>query len=169
MNYMAYTWADRGINLQEALELITKAISYEPENSAYLDTLGWVHYQLGDFPKAYEFISRALEIGPPHEEILENLGDAAHALGRTEEAIRHWKESLLLQPDRPFVQEKIDIVLRGEKLSHPLAYRPPPGQPPPISQKPQENTKSQSVPGEPADLPNQQNSQPAQPTTTDKT
>jgi tetratricopeptide (TPR) repeat protein len=144
MNYMAYTWADRGINLQEALTLITKAISLEPDNSAYLDTLGWVHYQLGDFPKAYEFISRALEIGPPHEEILENLGDAAHALGRTEEALRHWQESLRLQPDRPFVQEKIDAVQRGETLTHPIPYRPLPDQPPLAPTPPQTENGSTS-------------------------
>lgn len=141
MNYMAYTFADRGIRLDEALDLITRAITFEPENSAYLDTLGWVHYMRGEFAKAYEFISKAAEIGPPHEEIFENLGDVADALGRHEEAIRHWQRSLELQPDRPFVAEKIAAVQRGERLQHPLPYVPPPGTPLPILSEQQQNNE----------------------------
>ncbi len=141
MNYMAYTFADRGIRLEEALGMITKAISLEPQNSAYLDTLGWVHYMLGDFAKAYEFISQAAEIGPPHEEIFENLGDAADALGRHKEALTHWRKSLELQPDRPFVAEKIQAVERGERLNHPLPYIPPPGTPPLVTNSNDSETK----------------------------
>ena len=162
MNYLAYTWAERGINLQEALTLITKALTLDPDNSAYLDTLGWVHYQLGEFPKAYEYISKALETGPPHEEILENLGDAADALGRTEEALNYWRESLRLQPGRPYVQEKIDTVLRGEKLSHPLPYRHPPDPSSPHHPKTKEQQNTNDSPKTTADSPHHPNTQSGQ-------
>ena len=67
-NYLGYMWADREVRLDEALELIARAVSLDPENSAYLDSLGWVHYRLGDLAEAERWLRRAVDLGG-------NLGD----------------------------------------------------------------------------------------------
>lgn len=67
-NYLGYMWADREVNLDEALELIARAVSLDPENSAYLDSLGWVHFRLGDLAEAERWLRRAVDLGG-------NLGD----------------------------------------------------------------------------------------------
>ena len=67
-NYLGYMWANREVRLEEALELITRAVSLDPENSAYLDSLGWVHFRLGDLAEAERWLRRAVDLGG-------NLGD----------------------------------------------------------------------------------------------
>jgi tetratricopeptide (TPR) repeat protein len=67
-NYLGYMWADRQVRLEEALELIARAVSLDPENSAYLDSLGWVHFRLGDIAEAERWLRRAVDLGG-------NLGD----------------------------------------------------------------------------------------------
>jgi tetratricopeptide (TPR) repeat protein len=67
-NYLGYMWADRDVRLEEALELIARAVSLDPGNSAYLDSLGWVHFRLGDLAEAERWLRRAVDLGG-------NLGD----------------------------------------------------------------------------------------------
>ena len=67
-NYLGYMWADREVNLEEALELIAHAVSLDPDNSAFLDSLGWVHFRLGDLAEAERWLRRAVDLGG-------NLGD----------------------------------------------------------------------------------------------
>ncbi len=67
-NYLGYMWADRQMHLEQALELISRAVSLDPENSAYLDSLGWVHFRLGDLAEAERWLRRAVDLGG-------NLGD----------------------------------------------------------------------------------------------
>jgi tetratricopeptide (TPR) repeat protein len=62
-NYLGYMWADRNVNLDEALQLISHAVALDPENSAFLDSLGWVHYRLGDFGEAEQWLRRAVDLG----------------------------------------------------------------------------------------------------------
>jgi tetratricopeptide (TPR) repeat protein len=62
-NYLGYMWADRNVNLDEALQLIARAVALDPENSAYLDSLGWVHYRLGDYGEAERWLRRAVDLG----------------------------------------------------------------------------------------------------------
>lgn len=62
-NYLGYMWADRAVRLEEALELIARAVSLDPENSAYLDSLGWVHFRLGDLAEAERWLRRAVDLG----------------------------------------------------------------------------------------------------------
>ena len=67
-NYLGYMWADRDVHLEEALDLIARAVSLDPDNSAYLDSLGWVHFRLGDLAEAERWLRRAVDLGG-------NLGD----------------------------------------------------------------------------------------------
>lgn len=100
MNYLSYTWADRGVNLEEALKLVKKALEIEPENTAYLDTLGWVYFRLGRFNEALVEIDRALKTESNEPEILQHRGDILQKLGRHQEAREAWEKALKLDPER---------------------------------------------------------------------
>ena len=70
MNYLGYSWIDRGINLDEGLALIETALRYAPDNGAITDSLGWAHYKLGNYERAIFYLERAAELEPTISEIL---------------------------------------------------------------------------------------------------
>ncbi len=107
LNYLAYAWAERGENLNQAFEYVTRALSHEPENGAYIDTLGWVYFMQKEYVKALKEIERASKIMPSDPTILEHLGDIKAATGKTKEAIGHWKESLALSPTKNPAAKKL--------------------------------------------------------------
>ncbi len=74
-NYLGYLWADRAVRLEEALDLVTRAVEVEPENPAYLDSLGWVHYRLGAFDQAEFWLRRAIELNEDDGTLLAHLGE----------------------------------------------------------------------------------------------
>jgi tetratricopeptide (TPR) repeat protein len=90
-NYLGYMWADREMHLEEALELIARAVSLDPENSAYLDSLGWVHYRLGDLAEAERWLRRAVDLGGNFGDgtIYCHLGEVLLAGGDRAEARRY--------------------------------------------------------------------------------
>ncbi|NJL30976.1 MAG: hypothetical protein HC898_04745 [Phycisphaerales bacterium] len=95
LNALGYGWADQGIQLPQAKAMIEKALSQEPENPAYLDSMGWVEYKLGRFPQAVEWLTKArMRPGGDHPVILDHLGDALWRAGRKTEALRYWQVAL---------------------------------------------------------------------------
>jgi tetratricopeptide (TPR) repeat protein len=62
-NYLGYMWADRDVFLDEALDLIARAVALDPDNAAYLDSLGWVSYRRGDLDEAERWLRRAIDLG----------------------------------------------------------------------------------------------------------
>lgn len=106
-NYLAYMWAERAVNLDEAKALVKVALEADPESGAYIDTLGWIYYQKGRYEQALETLRRALEKSPDHPVIIEHVGDALHALERTGEAIEYWKRSFLKDPTNEDVYDKL--------------------------------------------------------------
>ncbi len=84
LNYLGYMWADLGNNLEEALELIQRAVDLEPDNAAYLDSLGWVLFRLGRAEDAVIWLERAVELSSePDPTLYDHLGDVYEALGRS--------------------------------------------------------------------------------------
>jgi tetratricopeptide (TPR) repeat protein len=75
LNYVGYTWADQGINLQEALRYIQEAVALRPEDGFIRDSLGWVYFRLGEMDKALVELENAIELEPEDPYILEHLGD----------------------------------------------------------------------------------------------
>lgn len=94
LNYLGYMFAERGVRLDEALSLIERALSIDPGNGAYLDSLGWAYYQLKQFDRAHFHLARAAEQLPSNSVVQDHLGDALAALGRREEAIAAWTRAL---------------------------------------------------------------------------
>jgi len=100
-NYLGYLWADRGVRLDEALELINIAVSLDPENAAYLDSLGWVHYRLGAMEEAEYWLRRAIEINDGDGTLLAHLGEVLVARGQVEEGVRYLRLGLDLGCEDP--------------------------------------------------------------------
>ena len=111
-NFLGYMWADRGEHLDEAIELIEKAVAMDPDNGAYLDSLGWVHFKRGEPERALKELHRALEVTKPEDPVVyDHLADTYYALGRIPEALQHWQKALLLS-----VEDKKLAVKIGEKI-----------------------------------------------------
>jgi tetratricopeptide (TPR) repeat protein len=101
-------WADRGIRLQEALQHLEKAVESDSENGAYLDSLGWCLFKLGDHDRALRELLRASEkIKPEDPVVLEHLGDVFHAQGKRREALASWERALELDSANTQLAEKI--------------------------------------------------------------
>ncbi len=94
LNYLGYMLADRNVRLSEAQQLIQKALEREPNNGAYLDSLGWVYYRMGKLEEAEQMLRRALERFPRDPTIHDHLGDVCFRQGRLKEAIVQWQNSL---------------------------------------------------------------------------
>lgn len=107
-NNYSYAFATRGINLDRALKMIKIAIAADSLNSSYLDTMGWVYYQLGNYPEAKKYLEKAIEIGGKSSVMLDHLADTEFKLGNKERAIELWKNALELEPTKTEIQNKID-------------------------------------------------------------
>jgi len=108
-------YADNGVHLEEAVDLLLRAVALKPDNSAFLDSLGWAFFRLGDLKRAKDYLDKALELldGSEVEEkvvILDHAGDVALALGRRAEARAHWQEVLELMPGNEDVKGKLDLT-----------------------------------------------------------
>ena len=107
MNNYAYNLSIREENLDRAKELALRAIELDAENAAYLDTVGWVYFKLGDFDRARRFIKASIDTGLASAEVFEHLGDVYEALGNLVDAKKWWKQALDLDGTRTHLIDKI--------------------------------------------------------------
>jgi len=98
LNYLGYSWAERGVNLDKAFALIEKAININPTSGAIIDSLGWAHFQLGDFQEAVLHLEKAAKLVPEDPTITDHLGDVYWRLNRQTEAQYQWQRALELEP-----------------------------------------------------------------------
>ena len=115
LNYLGYMFAEKGENLEEAEQLILKAVRAEQENGAFVDSLGWVYFQMGRYEEARELLERAVRLIPGDGTILEHLGDTYLALGLEGDAREAYLKALEL--------EDTDAEQVRQKLA-PLAEKP---------------------------------------------
>lgn len=101
LNYLGYSWAERGENLEEAFTLIEKAVALAPNSGAIIDSLGWAHYQLGRYDEALPHLEKAASLEPADPTITDHLGDVYARLGRKVEAEFQWRRALELKPGEP--------------------------------------------------------------------
>jgi|TARA_R110002126_G_scaffold13118_1_gene55807 tetratricopeptide (TPR) repeat protein len=94
LNYIGYSWADRGKNLDQALKMIEQAASLQPNDGSIRDSLGWVYYRLGDYAKAAIQLEQAAALLPYDPVVNDHLGDAYWKVGRHAEAEFQWKRAL---------------------------------------------------------------------------
>ncbi|MEL6687877.1 MAG: tetratricopeptide repeat protein, partial [Pseudomonadota bacterium] len=111
LNYLGYTWVDRGENLIEALDMIRKAVALEPNSGAITDSLGWAYYKLGRYEEAKVELEKAVVMSPYSATIIDHLGDVYWRVGRKREATYQWKRALEYDPTEDeiiSIQAKLD-------------------------------------------------------------
>jgi len=117
LNYLGYSWIDQGINLDEAMAMIKRAVDQRPDDGYIVDSLGWAYYRIGDYENAVKTLERAIELKPEDPTINDHLGDAYWRVGRTLEGRFQWAHARDLKPDPeelPKIQAKIDNGLPEE-------------------------------------------------------
>jgi tetratricopeptide (TPR) repeat protein len=107
-NNFAYSLSERGIKLDRALKMAKIAITAEPNNSAYLDTIGWIYFKAGDFNSAIGYIQKAIKVGGEKPDILEHLGDIQYKMGERDKAKLNWQKALDLDKNNIELKQKIE-------------------------------------------------------------
>ena len=119
LNYLGYWWADEGRKLDQAIAMIERAVSHRPSSGFFVDSLGWVHYKLGDPARAVGYLERAAELEPSDPEITGHLGDVYWALGRRDEAVFKWRLALTLSDDaeeQALLERRMRTGLTAEEM-----------------------------------------------------
>jgi tetratricopeptide (TPR) repeat protein len=94
LNYLGYMLADRGVRVEEALGYIKKAVEQEPQNGAYLDSLGWAYFKLNNMELAEENLRKASDRIPSDPTVHQHLGDLYQKTGRLKIAAAQWERAL---------------------------------------------------------------------------
>jgi tetratricopeptide (TPR) repeat protein len=125
-NYLGYMWVDRNENLEEAGQLIQRALSLAPNNGAYLDSLGWYYYRVGKFDKALIELLRAVEnTEPPDATVFDHLAETYAKLKNEQQAMNFWQKALSLDP----ANDKITAKLSELKAKQPTTAALPAASP----------------------------------------
>jgi len=95
LNYLGYTWIDRGENLERGKQMVERAVQLRPNDGHIVDSLGWAYFKLGDLEQAIKHLERAVELQPLDATINDHLGDAYWQIGRHQEARFQWNRALL--------------------------------------------------------------------------
>ncbi|MGX1100095.1 tetratricopeptide repeat protein [Amorphus sp. MBR-141] len=118
LNYLGYSWVDKHMNIDEAVEMIQKAVSQRPDDGYIVDSLGWAYYRLGRYDEAVQELERAVELRSSDPVINDHLGDAYWQVGRKLEAMFQWNHALELEPtekDRLAIELKLKDGLSEPK------------------------------------------------------
>jgi tetratricopeptide (TPR) repeat protein len=107
LNNYAYHLSVRGTRLDEALVMVKKALEADSNNAPYLDTLGWIYYQIGDYQNAKTYIEKSLELRTDSAEVMEHLGDVYFKLGDKTSAEQFWRRALDSDENRQHILEKL--------------------------------------------------------------
>jgi tetratricopeptide (TPR) repeat protein len=108
-NYLAYMWAEHNMRLDEAEQMIKLALQAEPNNGAYIDTLGWLEYRQGKFDQALVDLLRAAQkLTRDDPVVFEHIGDTFAKMNKVAQALDAWQKALNLDPQNKSLSEKID-------------------------------------------------------------
>jgi len=94
LNYLGYMLADRGVRLEEAVGLIKRAVQEEPQNYAYLDSLGWAYFKMGNYEMAEEMLHKAMDHNSSDPTVHDHMGEVYAKTGRLKLAAAQWERAL---------------------------------------------------------------------------
>jgi tetratricopeptide (TPR) repeat protein len=120
LNYLGYSWIDQGINLDEGMKMIRRAVDQRPDDGYIVDSLGWAYYRIGSYEDAVKNLERAIDLKPEDPTINDHLGDAYWRIGRTLEARFQWAHARDLKPEPeelPKIEAKIEAGLPEDASS----------------------------------------------------
>ena len=108
-NYIGFMWADHNLHLDEAEEMIGRALQLDPNNGAYLDSLGWVYYRKGKYDEALNELLRAAQnLSQDDPTVFEHIGDTYSKLNRVPQALDFWQKAIALNPENKLLADKIE-------------------------------------------------------------
>jgi tetratricopeptide (TPR) repeat protein len=110
LNYLGYSWIDQGVNLDEGMKMIKRAVEQRPDDGYIVDSLGWAYFRIGNYEEATTNLERAVALRPEDPTINDHLGDAYWRVGRTLEARFQWAHARDLKPeadDLPKIEAKL--------------------------------------------------------------
>ena len=110
LNYLGYSWIDKGMHLDEAFAMLRKAVDLKPDDGFIVDSLGWAHFKLGHFDEALTQMEKAIDITPWDSTINDHLGDVYFRVGRPLDAQFQWNHARDYNPDpddKPAILAKI--------------------------------------------------------------
>lgn len=113
LNYLGYSLVDQGLKLDEALEMIQRAVKLRPTDGYIVDSLGWVYYRLSRYEEAVHELERAIELRPSDPVINDHLGDAYWRVGRKNEARFQWNHARDLEPEDEELPKILDKIANG--------------------------------------------------------
>jgi tetratricopeptide (TPR) repeat protein len=120
LNYLGYSWIDQGVNLDEGMKMIKRAVDQRPDDGYIVDSLGWAYYRIGNYEDAVKNLERAIDLKPEDPTINDHLGDAYWRVGRILEAKFQWAHARDLKPEPeelPKIEAKIDNGLADDTSS----------------------------------------------------
>lgn len=113
LNYLGYSWVDMGTNFDQAKGMLNRAVELRPNDGFIVDSLGWVHYRLGEYGDAVDRLERAVELEPGDPVINDHLGDAYWRVGRQREARYQWRRALSFDPEDDVEAQIVDKLKSG--------------------------------------------------------
>jgi tetratricopeptide (TPR) repeat protein len=126
LNYLGYSWVDQGVNLDEGMSMIKRAVQQRPDDGYIVDSLGWAYFKLGNYPEAVKNLERAIELKPEDPTINDHLGDGYWRIGRLLEARFQWAHARDLKPEPeelPKIEAKLKDGLPDETSSQAKAVK----------------------------------------------
>src|ERR1700737_2624562 len=120
LNYLGYSWIDQGVNLDEGMKMIKRAVDQRPDDGYIVDSLGWAYYRIGNFEEGGKNLGRPIHLKPEDPTINDHLGDAYWRIGRTLEAKFQWAHARDLKPEPeelPKIEAKIENGLPDDASS----------------------------------------------------
>ncbi|WP_456776859.1 tetratricopeptide repeat protein [Bradyrhizobium sp. USDA 4369] len=117
LNYLGYSWIDQGVNLDEGMKMIKRAVEQRPDDGYIVDSLGWAYYRIGNYEEAVKHLERAIDLKPEDPTINDHLGDAYWRVGRKLEAKFQWAHARDLKPEAeelPKIEAKIQNGLTDD-------------------------------------------------------
>jgi tetratricopeptide (TPR) repeat protein len=130
LNYLGYSWIDQGINLDDGMTMIKRAVEQRADDGYIVDSLGWAYYRLGNMDEAVKQLERAVELKPEDPTINDHLGDAYWRVGRMLEARFQWSHARDLKPepeDLVKIEDKLKTGLADDTSSAAQAEQKKPG------------------------------------------
>lgn len=119
MNYLGYMWAEQGVHLDQAAELLSHAVKLEPSNGAYLDSLGWTYFRQNKLELAEKYLNDAARILPRDATVHEHLGDVLARRGDATRALSLYRVALTLDPEAKDEAKLRSKIAELEKQQHP--------------------------------------------------
>ena len=109
MNNYAYSLAEREKELEKARELSGRALDINPDNAAFLDTMGWIYFKKGDYENARKYLRASIDTGEASAEVMEHMGDLYDRIGEPDRALYWWQKALEKDESRTYLRDRLNI------------------------------------------------------------